>query len=365
MFQPPYLVSLSACCRASSTLVACWPMPCLSTRPSRAFAPRWPPKSAAQSCGRGVLCSSPLPCTLSSPRWPPSWALPASPTTAQPTQCWMPWQRSGRHRWQLLARFASFCICLLLTAGRIGNLLSKAALYCGLQGVSGLSIQWGAWAEGGMASANAATARAIERLGMGMVTPAQGIGAMQSLLLQRAGSMPAVAAAVPFKWVKFMGRLSAVPPMFSQFESYWSGAPAAPAVPPAQGIDTSAAQVPKASPAIAPVGRRAGRRSAAGAAGAAAVPAVPAAPRAATPISAVQLDYVLSQVQQAVLTVLGSSIGPDDPLMAAGLDSLGSGMIYNEGLCGGGYALFYLSWKGRGGFCFNCIFFSPAWRRAV
>ena len=52
-----------------------------------------------------------------------------------------------------------------------------------LQGLAGLSIQWGAWAEGGMAAANAATAKAVERLGMGMIAPDQGVGAIQALLL--------------------------------------------------------------------------------------------------------------------------------------------------------------------------------------
>ncbi len=44
-----------------------------------------------------------------------------------------------------------------------------------------------------------------------------------------------------------------------------------------------------------------------------------------------QREYVLSQVQASVVAVLGSTVEDDQPLMAAGLDSLGSGACLRRG----------------------------------
>ena len=172
-------------------------------------------------------------------------------------------------------------------------------LICAAQGLAGLSVQWGAWAEGGMAAANAGTVKAVERMGMGMIAPEQGICAVEGLLLQAASAAPAVAAAVPFVWPRFIQRLGgAVPPMFADFALAATAADAPPA-------PTHAAQP--------------GRRSVRGKAGA------PEPPGAGVSAEA-QRASVLDQVQEAVASVLGGSVGMEDPLMAAGLDSLGTGV---------------------------------------
>ena len=159
------------------------------------------------------------------------------------------------------------------------------------QGLAGLSIQWGAWAEGGMAAANAGTAKAVERMGIGMIAPAAGILSIQRLLFQTAEAAPSLAAAVPFHWERFLRRLDGVPPMFTEF------------------ADAVASPGPSA--------QRAPAR---------AQPATQALPSADP---AVLRGSVLAQVQDAVASVLGSSVGLEDPLMAAGLDSLGTVELRN------------------------------------
>ena len=204
------------------------------------------------------------------------------------------------------------------------------------QGLGGLSMQWGAWAEGGMAMAHAGTAKTIERLGMAMIAPEQGVGAFQALLLQAApAALPAVTAAVPFRWGRYIPRLGPgpVPPMYAAFaaeaeaeaaaEAAQAAAEAAAAAAAAVASD-SEAEEPATGPvrraAAAPAGRRrraAGKRAprAAGAAGAS----------TEAPDVAARKEYMVGQVQEAVAAVLGSPVGLEDPLMASGLDSLSSG----------------------------------------
>lgn len=73
-------------------------------------------------------------------------------------------------------------------------------------GVVANSIQWGAWTEIGMVSSNPAVMRAMERQGIGMVTPLMGMSVMDQVL--RSGRLgPAQLAAIPFQWKQFVQRL--------------------------------------------------------------------------------------------------------------------------------------------------------------
>jgi hypothetical protein len=60
--------------------------------------------------------------------------------------------------------------------------LDAAAAAQQLAGVPATSVQWGAWAGAGMAANDAQTAARVERLGLGMVQPAQGLAALQQVL---------------------------------------------------------------------------------------------------------------------------------------------------------------------------------------
>ena len=190
-----------------------------------------------------------------------------------------------------------------------------------------------------MASGNAATAKAVERLGMAMIAPEQGVSAIQALMLLRGAAT--ITAAVPFRWGRFIQRLSAggVPPMFEAFTQEAAAemaAEAAAAAAPA--VVATAASDSEAEEAAAP--RRERRRSKAVAAArrqraAPWLRAKAAVGAAATPGAEAQKEYMIGQVQEAVASVLGSAVGLEEPLMAAGLDSLGSGEcgVQWEGRC--------------------------------
>ncbi len=60
--------------------------------------------------------------------------------------------------------------------------LDSAAAASQACGMAAASVQWGAWAGAGMAANDAQTAARVARLGMGMVTPAAGLAALEGLL---------------------------------------------------------------------------------------------------------------------------------------------------------------------------------------
>lgn len=197
------------------------------------------------------------------------------------------------------------------------------------QGLAGLSVQWGAWVEGGMAAGNAATAKAVERLGMAMIAPDQGVGAIQALLLRSTVSAPPpVTAAVPFRWGRFIGRLGPgpLPHMFEAF----AGEAAAEAVQEAAASEAAPAAYSSEAESEDGAGARRQRASAAAVSrrrrqGAARTKAVAAGAAAAAPGSTARKELWVTHVQEAVASVLGAPVGLEDPLMASGLDSLGSG----------------------------------------
>jgi hypothetical protein len=110
-----------------------------------------------------------------------------------------------------------------------------AAANAGLDGLAGqltaaglpaVSLQWGAWSGGGMASADAQTAARVERMGMSLISPTAGLAALEGVL-GRLGSVKSggraaapqgsasVVAAVPFLWPTFLQRFGAkVPALF-------------------------------------------------------------------------------------------------------------------------------------------------------
>ena len=127
----------------------------------------------------------------------------------------------------------------------------------------------------------------LKRLGQGYLQPAAGMAAMQAVLHSMALSSPspAVLAVNPFDWPTYTANMPAVPDFFTKV---------------AGGIPTTAvataqqsSQQPKASTAV-------------------------------PGIAALSQELVLGQVQAALQGVLGGSIGVEEPLMSAGLDSLGS-----------------------------------------
>jgi acyl carrier protein len=182
-------------------------------------------------------------------------------------------------------------------------------------------------------------------MGMSMIAAEQGVGAIHSLLLLRGVSvLPVLTAAVPFRWGRFIQRLGGdgVPAMFAAFESDAAAeaakeqavAPAAPVF--ADLLEEEEEEEAATDLAGAGASRRrgagAGRRGAAGrqAAKAASAGSGAASGAASGAGSNVDQAYMVAQVQEAVASVLGTPVGLDDPLMSAGLDSLGSVELRNS-----------------------------------
>lgn len=189
-----------------------------------------------------------------------------------------------------------------------------------LQGTATISVQWGAWAGAGMAGNDASTRARVERTGLGMVEVPAGLASLQGLLLLRATQAPLLAA-VPVHWLHFLQkRFKAVPPpMFAEF------AEAGAAEQHAGGFGSSIQQ-------------QSGPRQAAAACRG--LTAVMAAPFSAAERNA----FMLAEVQAAVKAVLGGDVHTDEPLMAAGLDSLSSVELRNSLVSASGVVVLMSCW---------------------
>ena len=127
----------------------------------------------------------------------------------------------------------------------------------------------------------------LKRLGQGYLHPAAGMAAMQAVLHSMALSSPspAVLAVNPFDWPTYTANMPAVPHFFAKV---------------AGGVSTTAVAAAQQSPQQ------------------------PAASAAVPGTAVLSQELVLGQVQAALQVVLGGIIGVEEPLMSAGLDSLGS-----------------------------------------
>ena len=213
--------------------------------------------------------------------------LDTSPLTVTPLQVWAPKQPAlanlQQHgnllplRTQLL--FSSVA-ALLGSPGQANYSAANAALDAAARhaqqvGAAIVSMQWGAWAGGGMAAHEASTAARLERLGLGLI----GIGAgLQALEAAVSGISPcAVLAAVPFRWHQFVA--AARKPLPHLFAAYGPAAAAAEE----EEVHSSLQQT-----------------------------------------AAIDTAEVEAAVHAAVHGILGMGVSVDAPLMAAGLDSLGA-----------------------------------------
>jgi hypothetical protein len=146
------------------------------------------------------------------------------------------------------------------------------------------SIMWGAWAVG-MAAADAAMLRRIQSSGVGSIAPAAGLQLLARLLQ---GTPDTQLVATPFDWPKLQQAAagSHIPPLFEDFTQL------------AQQASTPAAfQLPPRQQQQASLGA-----------------AVPAAQGP---------DELMQSLRSMVGGMLGADVAPDQPLMEAGLDSLG------------------------------------------
>lgn len=149
-------------------------------------------------------------------------------------------------------------------------------------GQAQVSVQWGPWSGGGMAMQSRTTASRASRMGMGMLTAEQGVSVLGTLLHAHpvatgmpGGAMPQLTVS-PIVWSSITQQLgTAVPDLLLEFATRTTS-----------HIEQRRSKVMS----------RAVRSS---------------------------KQDVQSQVMAAVRSVLGTDIAPDEPLMDAGLDSLG------------------------------------------
>ena len=177
-----------------------------------------------------------------------------------------------------------------------------AAANAGLDGAAGVlsaaglgvvSCQWGAWAGAGMAAQDASTAARVARSGMELLQPQQGLAALSDVLamLGNAEQPTAALAAVPFRWPTFLKGSQASQQLFAEFK---------------EQVDSQQQLV--IDRAAADVATRVARRHLLAPFGAA----------------------VQERVKGAVASILGRDVGADEPLVAAGLDSLGAVELRNK-----------------------------------
>ena len=204
--------------------------------------------------------------------------------------------------------------------------LDAAAAGMAAAGLPALSIQWGAWAGGGMA---AQTAAKNEAAGIGALKPDIGLGALECALAASAASPQTTLGSVvlaisPFNWATFADRLRG---------DKDSSASAAVAAFLADLLPLGDAQ-PKAGSASGPRRSRSSRRKTAprDAIDAGGDPHATERPATATETADAIRARVLLQVQAAAQRVIGSgaAVPLDAPLMSSGLDSLGAVELRNS-----------------------------------
>ena len=163
------------------------------------------------------------------------------------------------------------------------------------------SIQWGGWAGGGMASADASTAARLARTGMALIEPKQGLAALAGVLQNTSAAFattPAQLTVVPFVWDNFLtsSGQAQTAGIFDEFTCQLK--PHSDAQQQSQAIAAASNDSALSGQAPGLTGQQ-------------------------------RLAYLTAEVAAAVASVLGSVVPPAEPLMAAGLDSLGAVELKN------------------------------------
>jgi hypothetical protein len=97
--------------------------------------------------------------------------------------------------------------------GAANTCLDALAASRSTRGHAGVSVQWGPWAEVGMASGSELSAL-LKAAGFGLVGIAQGLAALQTAVRPCA---PSIVGVVPMVWSRFLGRGVAAPAFLSAF----------------------------------------------------------------------------------------------------------------------------------------------------
>jgi acyl transferase domain-containing protein/acyl carrier protein len=160
-------------------------------------------------------------------------------------------------------------------------------------GVASSSVQWGAWAEVGMAYGNVAVLTRVEKSGLGLVYPAPGLAALSAVLAESPSGRLVHTLASPFDFSLLLKGLPEIPPIFNAVLE--NGSDESEVV--ASGAENWQSSTVATTTA---------------------------------PVALAAVATITEDIQRAVSTMLGSDIPPSKPFMEAGLDSLTAVELRNE-----------------------------------
>ncbi|GAX83383.1 hypothetical protein CEUSTIGMA_g10808.t1, partial [Chlamydomonas eustigma] len=212
--------------------------------------------------------------------------------------------------------------------------LDAAACQLSSSGMPVTSIQWGAWAGGGMAAADAQTAARVERMGMSLLAPLHGLSALGHVLSYSLKSLPQLRppywTVVPFKWPKFLSPQllhSSSAGFFDEMKTLKkprrdSSSQPLHALPSAQPAQTTSCNI-ASSPVMS---QPQGDPNSVHTKGSSALRPSPSF----SSRSQADISKTLPRVLQIAAEVIGTHVLPDSPLMSSGLDSLGAVELRNS-----------------------------------
>ena len=208
-----------------------------------------------------------------------------------------------------------FCAC----ARRWGvHAQPQAGLPCPplFQGLPAASIAWGAWGGAGMAAADAAVAAKLRRVGIAAIQPAAGLAALERVAGSLAGllSTPVIAASIVWERLLSSGRERQ--PFYAEFAAVAAAAGR-------QGGELTATD----ATATLRLGERRSKASGRLDGGNAAEQQASNLPAWRLLPPAEQGAHLAAQIASVVAQAVGREVGPEEALMAAGLDSLGRQVV--------------------------------------
>lgn len=203
-------------------------------------------------------------------------------------------------------------------------LLDAAAEGWQRQGICAASIAWGAWGGVGMAATDPTVEARLRRVGVAAIQPGPGLAALQKAVALSVGSAAGTIMAAGLLWERLLVEGRQQKHFYGEFAPLTTAAAAAVARPAVSSPDATATvsvvarsgkarrrqrkHDPEVQQPLAPV---------AAPAAASDLPAwrfMPLAERAA---------YFADEVSALVARAAGKAVGPEEPLLSAGLDSLG------------------------------------------
>ena len=197
-------------------------------------------------------------------------------------------------------------------------LLDAAADGWRSQGLAAVSVAWGAWGGTGMAAADAVVATRLARVGVAAIQPVAGMAALETAVAASLAASSGTVMAAALVWERLLvdGRQRA--PFFAGFAAVAAAA--------ASQQEAGAAAVGSVTVAVA--SRSQGKQRRMQAAAAEQLQAAAAEPAAPQPVwagmdAAERTTFFTAEVAALVARAAGKEVGPAEPLLSAGLDSLG------------------------------------------